>query len=169
MPLYDNDYHYHIEANMNDLDIFKKYLTAEGFKVTKQRILILESFLKLKEHISAEELFAKIKKTDPLIGQATVFRTLKVLVKSGIAAPVEFSDKTIRYEYNINHHDHLVCTSCGEIVEFTDEKIETQQRIICEHNKYLLTNHRLEIFGVCASCQKKLKTKNESNDSIRIL
>jgi Fur family transcriptional regulator, ferric uptake regulator len=141
---------------MNELEIFRNYLNNAGLKVTKQRLLILESFLKIEEHVSAEELFDIIKGNDPLIGQATVFRTLKVLVNSGIAAPVEFSDKTIRYEhsYNHSHHDHLVCTHCGEIVEFTDEKIEIQQNVICKQNKYLLTNHRLEIFGICSSCQK---------------
>jgi Fur family ferric uptake transcriptional regulator len=144
---------------MTEIETFKKYLNTEGLKVTKQRLLILETFLKIEKHISAEELFDSIKESDPLIGQATVFRTLKVLVHSGIASPVEFSDKTIRYEHSHDHHDHLVCIHCGEIVEFIDEKIEIQQSTICEKNKYLLTSHRLEIFGICAACQKKVPNK----------
>ncbi len=133
------------------------YLKKNNLNSTRQRDLILKEFMSIEDHVSAEELFAMARKKDPSIGQATVFRALKVFSEAGIAEPVELSDKTVRYEHKIDHkhHDHLVCVSCGSIVEFFDERIESLQKAVCNKNGYSINRHRLDIFGVCPECRKK--------------
>jgi Fur family transcriptional regulator, ferric uptake regulator len=137
--------------------VFSVYLKKNGLNETKQRSSILNEFVKIEKHVSAEDLFVAVYKKHPSIGQATVFRTLKVLVDAGLAEPVELMDKTVRYEHKLrhDHHDHLICTVCGKIVEFFDDRIEALQNTVCKKEGYLMDRHRLEIFGVCPSCQRR--------------
>ncbi len=143
----------------------KTYLKTKGLNDSRRRQMILGEFLNTERHLSAEELYELVKKKDPNIGLATVFRALKIFVDSGLAQKVKFSDKTIKYEhkFNHNHHDHIICESCGKIVEFFDPKIELLQKTICRKNGFLINTHRLDIFGVCSACAKKVKNETISN------
>ena len=96
-----------------------------------------------------------MKKKDSSIGHATVFRTVRLLVKAGIANEVDFGGKTKKYEvkYECKHHDHLVCSKCGKLIEVVDQEIEILQDKMCEKYDFLPKSHRLEIFGVCKDCK----------------
>lgn len=135
-----------------------QYLAGQGLKSTSQRDIILEAFVDAARHMSAEELYARIKKTHPHIGYATVYRTLKLLAEAGIAEERRFEDGFTRYEYKTSetgHHDHLICTRCGEIVEFENERIESLQGDVARKNGFQVQSHKLEIYGLCARCQVK--------------
>lgn len=142
---------------MNEKDIFIKFLKGKDLKLTRQREQILQAFLKTEKHVSTEELYKIINKKDSSIGQATVFRTLKLLHKAGIAREVNLGGKIIRFEhsYGHKHHDHLICMECGRLIEAMDSNIEQLQDKLCKEFGFMPKDHKLEIFGVCKHCNKK--------------
>lgn len=138
-------------------DQLSAYLAGQGLKSTRQRDRILEVFVAAGRHLSAEELYLLIRKSDKGIGYATVYRTLKLLAEAGLAHERRFEDGITRFEYNAaeGHHDHLICTRCGRIIEFENEQIEELQRVVARKNKFLVDSHKLELYGLCEGCQMK--------------
>jgi len=136
--------------------IFKKYLVKHEMRHTPQRDLILDIFLKHEEHITAEELYEIVKKKDSSIGQATVYRMLKLLCDADLAMEFDFGDCVTRYEHKFNHlhHDHLICRGCGKTVEVFDSAIEELQNNIAKRHGYELTDHKMYLYGFCDKCKK---------------
>ena len=141
----------------NPTDQLTDYLAGQGLKSTSQRDSILQVFVEAGRHLSAEELYARVKKAHPRIGYATVYRTLKLLAGAGMAEERRFEDGFTRYEYRASdgHHDHLICTRCGEIIEFENERIEELQSDVARKKHFQVLSHKLEIYGLCSSCQGK--------------
>ena len=137
--------------------IFVNFLKENKLKLTIQRRHILDTFLDHEKHLSAEELYKIVKRKDPKIGQATVFRTLKLLCYAGIAREVILDDMIVRYEhkYGHEHHDHLVCVECSKCIETLDPKIEKLQEALCKKFSFSPQNHKMEIFGICKVCSAK--------------
>jgi len=135
---------------------FRDFITQKGLKSTRQRDVILDCFLASARHISIEELYLKLRAKNPNIGYATVYRTLKLFAESGIAREIQFGDGQTRYEHATEgeHHDHLVCTRCGKIIEFENETIEQLQQEVAKSHGFLIENHKLELYGVCSLCKK---------------
>lgn len=135
---------------------FHDFISREGLKSTRQRDVILDLFLSLPRHMSIEELYRKIRARHPGIGYATVCRTLKLFARSGIAREIRFGDGQTRYEHVAagQHHDHLVCTGCGEIAEFENETIEKLQESVAESHGFTIYSHKLDLYGLCAKCRK---------------
>jgi Fur family ferric uptake transcriptional regulator len=136
-----------------------EYLTGQGLKSTRQRDEILSIFVSAGRHLSAEELYLLVKKSHPGIGYATVYRTLKLLASAGLAEERRFEDGYTRYEYRAtdSHHDHLICTKCGRIIEFENERIEQLQQDVARKNKFQVQSHKLELYGLCSGCQGKVR------------
>jgi Fur family ferric uptake transcriptional regulator len=134
---------------------FNNFATSKGLRSTRQRDIILDFFLATHQHVSVEELYLKIKATHPNIGNATVYRTLKLFVEAGLAREILLHDGQTRYEHFMcgEHHDHLVCTGCSAIIEFENETIEKLQDEIAARHGFLIKSHKLEIYGLCASCR----------------
>ena len=101
------------------------------------------------------ELLAKVRASDPRVGYATVYRTLKLLTECGVANERRFGDGLTRYELadETTHHDHLICTGCEKIVEFENEEIERLQEEVATRNGFTIKTHRLELYGLCARCR----------------
>ncbi len=135
---------------------FQAYLSSQGLKSTRQRDLILDEFLRTSEHFSTEELYLRLRKKHPAIGYATVYRTLRLFAECGIAEERHFGDGQTRYESSVTdqHHDHLVCTRCGKIIEFEEPQIEKLQVKVAKDHGFRIENHRLELYGLCADCNK---------------
>jgi Fur family ferric uptake transcriptional regulator len=131
-----------------------RYLEDHQLKQTKQRDAILEVFLDAAGHVTSEDLFQKVRDVHPNIGYTTVYRTLKLLCDAGLAIERRFEDGVTRYEIEHEHHDHLVCTKCGKIVEFECQMIETAQNEIADRYGFQVLRHRHELYGHCASCRK---------------
>jgi Fur family transcriptional regulator, ferric uptake regulator len=138
-------------------EVFENYLKGEGLKMTDPRRTVLEAFLGIERHVSAEGLYDAVRKGDPGIGQATVFRTVKLLVAAGIAREAGTSGGMRQYEHAFRHphHDHLICERCGKLVEFESQPLEKAQNAVYAANGYSPTGHRLELFGVCPACAKR--------------
>lgn len=135
----------------------KHLFSSPGIKNTKQRDLILQTFLKTKEHVDIPTLCEKVRKLDPKIGVATVYRTIKLLKNSGRAHERHFGTKHAVYEphHENTHHDHLICLECKKIVEFENHAIERLQENVAKKYGYTLTNHKHELYGYCKDCGKK--------------
>jgi len=141
---------------LKEKEIFINFLRKKGLKLTEQREEILRTFLKTEEHLSIEDLYGVIKKKKLGIGQATVFRTLRLLTEAGMAKEVYLGDKKVRFEheYGHQHHDHLVCQVCSKLIETVDSEIERLQDALCKKFQFTPTSHRLQIFGTCKQCKK---------------
>ena len=137
--------------------ILVNHLAKHGLRMTRQREVILDEFLRNEGHQSAEELTGAVKKRDRTIGQATVYRVLRVLAESGIAREVRLGDGVVRYEHNVDHehHDHLTCEVCGKTIEIFDRQIEERQKKLAKEHKFIVTRHVMNIFGICEDCRGK--------------
>ena len=135
---------------------FKKYIKEKNLKFTQQRETILDEILNTKGHFQVEDIVHNIKNKNINVSRATVYRTLNILKDMGLVTEViKFDNKTI-YEISLKeHHDHLICTNCGKIIEFHEEEIEKLQDKICKNYQFTPSFHRLEIFGLCKECSKK--------------
>ena len=137
-------------------DQFITYLKKNNLKWSKQRDYLIDVFLSADGHVTADELYKVVQKKYPQIGYATVYRTLKLLANSGIATASRFGHKSARFEMSRRdqHHDHLVCTECGDIIEFESEQIENIQETVARKKGFTITHHKLVLYGICRSCNK---------------
>ncbi len=137
--------------------IFLDHIQTAGLRRTGQRDLILEIFLSTEEHLTSEDLYALVHKRDPSVGLTTVYRTLKLLTEAGLAREVRFGDNRTYYEhhYNHEHHDHMICTHCGKVIEFFSPAIEDLQDQMASKFGFKPTHHSLRMWGVCSTCQGK--------------
>ena len=139
-------------------ELYEKCLRV-GLRMTLPRKIILEVFLSMSEHVSLEELFLAVQKKKKGIGQATIYRTMKLFTDAEIAHERRFEDGLTRYELHQEgeHHDHLICVKCNHIIEFEDEIIELRQNIVAQQNGMSILSHKLEIYGECLdfeACQR---------------
>lgn len=136
-------------------EVFRTYLTAHGLKASRQRDHVAEAFFGAEGHLRVDELIVRVRQVDPQVSQATVYRTLKLLVDCGLAEGRNFMDGQTRYELaepDGGHHDHLICTACGTIVEFVDEGIEALQDKVAHAHGFAVTHHKMELYGLCKDC-----------------
>ncbi|MDP3502835.1 MAG: transcriptional repressor [Myxococcales bacterium] len=136
--------------------IIERFIAERRLKSTRQRHLILETFFQLDGHFSVEQLWAKVRELDPRVSVATVYRTMKLLAESNLAHAQNFGDGQTRYEPAVGreHHDHLICTRCGTIIEFENDRIEQMQDAVARKHGFRVTSHKMELYGLCRSCQK---------------
>jgi Fur family ferric uptake transcriptional regulator len=128
------------------------YLEEHSLKNTRQREAILDVFLRATGHVTSDELFQRVREEHPNIGYTTVYRTMKLLCDAGLATEHHFDDGITRFEIAHEHHDHLVCTRCGKIVEFECRMIEETQNQIAARYGFRLLRHRHELYGHCPDC-----------------
>jgi Fur family ferric uptake transcriptional regulator len=132
-------------------------LKKVGLKVTLPRLKILQILEKAKEHhMSAEDIYRVLLDSGEDIGLATVYRVLTQFEKAGLVARHNFEgDQSIFELDHGEHHDHLVCVKCSRVEEFVDQVIEKRQQEIAKQAGYTITDHSLNIYGICGKCQKK--------------
>jgi Fur family transcriptional regulator, ferric uptake regulator len=126
-----------------------------GLKHSRQRDLVADTFFGMGGHVSVEQLVAAARRNDPRISVATVYRTMKLLADCGLAFSRQFDGTQTRYEPAAGrpHHDHLICTRCGTIEEFAEERIETLQSRVAQDHGFEVETHKLELYGRCADCR----------------
>ena len=149
---------------------FQDFLQQQGLKLTAERTALLREIFSIHYHFEADELLFKMKEKAVKISRATVYRTLELLVKSGMVRRVHLGEDHYHYEHvtGNSHHDHLICTTCGAVIEFHDEELERLQMAICEKKKFTPTFHNLQILGVCDACRRKGQHP-ESPDRVRMI
>jgi len=135
---------------------FKELLKKNAYKYTIQREVILETLYKSDEHLTPEALHQLIKEKFPELktGIATVYRTLSLLEDSDMVTSLSFGSQGKKYELGAKeHHDHMICTQCGDITEFVDAAIEERQHRIADELGFKMQDHSMQIYGICKNCQ----------------
>jgi len=131
------------------------FIAQRGLKHSRQRSVIVETFYSMGGHVPVEALVARVREQDPRVSLATVYRTMKLLAESGLAVARQFGDGQTRYETaRSEHHDHLICTGCGRIVEFENERIEELQLRVARRHGFSVESHKLELYGRCPDCRR---------------
>jgi len=137
-------------------------ILAAGGKRSKSRAAVMERFFRARDHVTVEELTRSVRETCPRVGAVTVYRPLKLLARMGYAKEQDFGEGVRRYETNLaSHHDHLVCTACGAVIEFKDPDIEKLQEMVTRRHGFQPTAHRLEIFGQCRKCSPSRRDRRK--------
>ena len=133
-------------------------LKDAGLKVTHPRTKILDVLQSNPDmHLSADEIHNKLVNHNESIGLATVYRVLTQLELAGLIQKNQFSDNQSSYEIKKQHHDHLICTKCGKIIEFVNDDLEMLQEKISDKYQFTLDSHVMTLFGVCrdGNCEEK--------------
>jgi Fur family ferric uptake transcriptional regulator len=142
-----------------DMVDLRRRFREKHYKVTPQRQKILQTFVdKQEEHLSAEDVYSLLQVTSPDIGLATVYRSLEMLDKLGFLHRIEFGDGKSRYELatseSAHAHHHLICLSCGAVLEFGDDLMETLEGFVSRTADFEITDHQVKFYGYCSRCRK---------------
>jgi Fur family transcriptional regulator, ferric uptake regulator len=140
------------------LERFRRYLRDHRQPVTRQRDLVAQAVFLSGDHPSVDGIRRALKEHGEHVGTATVYRTLEVLVQSGLVRAHDFGEGFKRYEpmpAQAAHHEHLICERCGRVVEFQNERLERMLPIIADEHGFQHERHRVEIYGVCRECRQR--------------
>jgi Fur family ferric uptake transcriptional regulator len=134
-----------------------EHIKKTNLKSSHQRKEILKTFYNSEKHLTAEELYELCKTDSTNIGIATVYRALKLFCEIGICNEINIDNGITRYEIvsDKHHHDHLICSKCGAFIEIVSPEIEAIQESIARKYGFQLTNHRLNLYGMCPACRGK--------------
>ncbi len=136
-----------------------------GYRITIPRQEILNALSNTNEHLTAEDIYIKVHKAYSGIGLTTVYRTLELLVNMGVVVKFDVGDSKARYELamgpkGIRHHHHLICTTCGRIIDYTDfideekDLLDRAEKGLSKRYNFKITNHRIQFFGLCDRCKQ---------------
>lgn len=137
--------------------LLRNYLSSKGLNASKTRDAVVDAFLGTTGHVDLQSLVDTARRLHAGVSFTTVYRTMKLLEEAGIATARRFGDaKNTLFEVAIGrtHHDHLICESCGRIVEFVNPEVERLQDEIAAEHGFSLARHRHELYGTCASCRR---------------
>ena len=134
---------------------FTEYLNSKDLKLTRERRVVLEEIFLHRGHLDAEDLLHTLRQKKRRASRATVYRTLELLVDSGIVRKVDLGHGHSHYEHVLGHahHEHMICLKCGKVIEFSDRKIEGSLKKMCQKGGFEHTFHHFQVFGYCKDCR----------------
>ncbi|KPL02176.1 MAG: hypothetical protein AMJ73_09135 [candidate division Zixibacteria bacterium SM1_73] len=137
------------------IQTFTKYLNSKDLKLTKERKAVLQEIFLHKGHLEAEDILHSLRRKKKRASRATVYRTLDLLVDSGMVRKVDLGHGHSHYEHVLGHthHEHMICLKCGKVIEFSDKEIERSLKQMCKKTEFKLTSHHLQVFGYCRDCR----------------
>lgn len=141
---------------------FKKILKKKGLKITRQRLVVLEVLAENpQEHLTAEEIYDRVKAENPDIGLATVYRTVQLLLELELIDRINLDDGFVRYEIGDtqdcehHRHHHLICLRCGRVSAFQKDMLEALETGVEAALGFRVTDHEVKLYGICRDCSKK--------------
>lgn len=134
---------------------FRRYLSDHSLPATRPRLAVAEVLFYADEHLSADDVAKRVARRNR-VGTATVYRTLDLLVSSGLVREHDFGEGFKRYEPVVGGqaHEHCICSSCGRVMEFSNDRLERMIALLAEEVAFRPHHHRLEIYGLCRECQQ---------------
>ncbi|MCA8943142.1 MAG: transcriptional repressor [Planctomycetes bacterium] len=141
--------------SQDELKTVEEYMRKNGLRWTSQRRQIAREAFATHDHFSADDLLDVCKQKDVRVSRATVYRTLGMLEEAGFVEGLDTGDGGKKYEHVLGHehHDHMVCTKCGRIIEFFDQELERRQERAASRHGFLIESHSLKLFGKCRDCR----------------
>jgi Fur family ferric uptake transcriptional regulator len=137
------------------LDQVGALLAAAGVRPTQQRVAVATELMGETNDVTAQELYARLRRDGGTLGLATVYRTLGQLADAGVIDALSHHPGALCYRWcGDEHHHHFVCTSCHRIVELSDCELEPWLDRLGERHGFVATGHRLEVAGLCADCRE---------------
>lgn len=138
------------------MGLFRACLHERQLPVTHQREVVAETLFESGRHLSAEDVAERLRERGEQVGKATIYRTLNLLVEVELATEHDFDEGFKRYEMKVGatHHDHLICTSCGQVTEFQRSELEGIQRDVARDHGFMPYSRQLKIYGLCSSCER---------------
>lgn len=141
-------------------ELFEGFLRQKDLRFTRQRAEIVRAMYRTHRHVTADELYEMLRESPGVselgISRATVYRTLSLMEEGGFVEALDLGRETgVRYEHTLGHrhHDHMICMSCGKIIEFRDEELERVQARAIERHGFRASSHSLKVFGTCETCR----------------
>ena len=150
------------------LERFRRHLRERRLPVTRQRLAVANAIFQSGDHPTVEELQRRVKTSGAGVGTATLYRTVQVLVESGLIRERDFGEGKKRYEAAASApaHDHLICERCGRVVEFANDRLERMLRMTADEQRFLYHHHRVDVHGVCSACRgRDLEPFGSGSDS----
>jgi Fur family transcriptional regulator, ferric uptake regulator len=135
-------------------EVFLDFLASKHLKLTRQRQAVVDLIFSDSGHFEAEALVDRLKIGRTRVSRATVYRTLELLRECQLVEKLDFGTPRSFYEHVPpgEHHDHLICTRCGNVIEFHNDQLEALQSEICSNFGFQDSYHSLRIFGLCSKC-----------------
>lgn len=158
-------------SQSSPIERFRAFLADKGLRLTRQRQAIAEAFFDHGGHLSLPEVLDKARERHPSVGYTTVYRTMQVLAKCGLAVEHKFGEGNVRYEPSgADHHDHLICVDCGHVLEFEDDVIERRQEQFAEGQGFKVVAHRHVIYGECTrrACPERGRPQETVASNLRL-
>jgi Fur family ferric uptake transcriptional regulator len=143
---------------MTFVHLFRRYLREQGLPVTQQREAIADVVFSSSEHLSVEDIEQKLRESGERIGKATIYRTLEMLVRSGLVEEHDFGEGFKRYEHLFGQkpmREHLICTECGKVSDIHSPQLVQMQEDVARKHGFQPARYRLQIYGLCADCQAR--------------
>jgi Fur family peroxide stress response transcriptional regulator len=145
-----------METKQARIDELVIKLREQGLRLTPQRLAVLKTVIGSQEHLSADEIYARLRVDYPMIGLATVYKTLSVLKEMGEIAVLNFDNQGARYDGSgLEPHPHFICKRCNAIIDLEEEALENLTLKIASKSGYQITDYRLDFFGICPNCQSE--------------
>ena len=136
---------------------FSEFLARNHLRLTRERRTILDEMLQIRGHFDADQLLMHFRGKGHAVSRATLYRTLGRLVEAGLVHKIEMAQGQARYEvmFGRHHHDHMICLTCGRLIEFESREIERLQEEICRRKGFTMTGHMHQIRGLCGGCAER--------------
>ncbi|HMA66783.1 MAG TPA: transcriptional repressor, partial [Desulfosalsimonadaceae bacterium] len=135
---------------------FEKLFQEENIDRFEDRFSVLDSFLGTEQHVTAAELLEQLKEAGVDLDREFIEDTLELMCHFGFAQKIRMENGQVRYEHRHlgQHHDHMICTKCGRIIEFHNEQLESLQTQVVAGYGFHMLQHQLNIYGICSDCMK---------------
>jgi Fur family transcriptional regulator, ferric uptake regulator len=141
------------EAKAGTMSCFE-ILKEKGYRLTPQRLMVLETLHQAEDHISAPEIFARVQAKYPFVNKSTVYRTLELLKELGLVTETEFGGDTLYYHHaDKGHHHHLICEKCGRVIEVTEDVLAPLDEALRARCQFSADLRHLAIRGRCLNCR----------------
>lgn len=147
-------------------EIFRDYLKKNSHRQTPERFMVLEEIYRADGHFDADDMYFRMKNTGYRVSRATVYNTLDLLVECGLVQRHQFRQNQSYYEraYAYRQHDHIICDSCGAVIEFCDPRIREIQTMMENIHNFNISGHSLHFYGACQNpetCNRKPDLKRK--------